>query len=1496
MSQYSETMGSFSRTSDYPLEANYVFSTEEALKEFYSDEINATTMHKGLLKVVEEDSTGSQSLWWVVKNESGQLEFQKLITFLDIPDLQEKIDDIVDTLEREIADRKKEDRLIKDKVQDLIDQLKKLKNFTDTLEEQLKATVGTDGDIIKYLETLPYKNLTEVIIAVHKFLETVDSENTEIQTLPELQKFLAGYTDRDNLKTLLEDLYNKIQGNPIPDEHFNTFRDIENAIKILIEKTQLKDRELQQELDTTQRGVGLEPNGNYSPDAYTYYLREATSVMNALRTLDALLYEVKTTTNLTPEDTETIDMTIRPYRDETVVSAKVKLSSKTGNQIIVEQDGIYHNVDFSYENGRLDVIVNGSIVKYFDLGLSGLVSDGYYDSNTENIVILLSLPGGETSKLTIPASELIEEWEILNKPESAVELHKDRNVAGKDTLSADIRISTDPKNILEKKNGQLLVKGTADNIRLNSGETVESKLGEISSNLGEYSNNINQLRDFLRDETNRAKEAEKALQDSITEETHNRETADQDLQNKIDNLSDKVSTNESNITGLQSQVSNLSESLTNEIHNRELSEQELQNQITSISDKVSTNETNIAALQEQSSNLETKLSEEINRAEKAEHAVEDLVIAEQNRAIGVEQGLQTSIDHINEILSLSDDTLAEKVAQVESNLSELSKDYNEHKVQVEKDKSDITNSITELSGKVDSNSTSVDELKQSVKNLTEATATETLRATEVEKDLKNEIDNLTERLNSNFDSDKSVTENLAGLSVQLSQEIDERKQADNTLQSNITAEETARTLADQDLQNKLDAIDTRVSTNETNISDLQGKTNDLDTKLSEEIVRAQKAEHDVEDKVTTEETERKAADAELANQIGVINGNVQSNAENISTLQSNLETVNSSIQAEVDRAKEAEQALKDAIRDAENTYVDTKSINFDKQGNVVTADVKVAGGTNIIKVDSDNEGIYATVDIGYNPVENKIWLETSGGNTKEIQLSEGNVIDDITYDVNEKALVITFTANGVQKTTKFPIADLFNDWTVSNPAEGSAIELTKVHNVKDPNAQDTPDTLSARLLIADTPNNAAQIIANGLFVSNKETVENTAAIADLQTKQSEFESKQSELEINLENEINRAQAKEDSLESAIENNKQVISNRVDNLETQLNTLDTNTQEALSKKIEKVELLSTDELTYTVLVDGNSIGTIKIPKDQFLQSVEQVGTALQFTFITTDGTTITNVDLKEVLGDLFGDVANVTKAIEDIKSQLQEEVNKIANAEAELQRQITNNSEKITEIISNTSDLSSTINQVNEKITQEIADRISSGNDLQSNITNLEHRQDLTEQNINSSIEQISKKIEDNTSAINTNKENILGLEKSIHDEEDRASKEEHRLEDLITGQNTVIDGLKEKVSEATAAVQDMKSSVDEAKTNAQEAKNLAQSFSQDITLLKQTTSELTESLAKEIQDRTKGDNDIKSSIEELKTQLEQIINQKLESLTQRVEAIEEALTWNKHEE
>lgn len=57
---YVQTFGSFTRNGKYPLEADYIFTSEESLKQWEED--NRKYLHEGLLKVVVTDD--KQTLYW----------------------------------------------------------------------------------------------------------------------------------------------------------------------------------------------------------------------------------------------------------------------------------------------------------------------------------------------------------------------------------------------------------------------------------------------------------------------------------------------------------------------------------------------------------------------------------------------------------------------------------------------------------------------------------------------------------------------------------------------------------------------------------------------------------------------------------------------------------------------------------------------------------------------------------------------------------------------------------------------------------------------------------------------------------------------------------------------------------------------------------------------------------------------------------------------------------------------------------------------------------------------------------------------------------------------------------------------------------------------------------------------------------------------------------------------------------------------------------------
>lgn len=134
--EFSQTAGSFERTGNYPLEANYIFHTVDDLREFYADELNATTLHKGLLRVVEDDGTGKQCLYWVTKKATNdELEFTKLITYMDIPDLSTQLEEFIKKINQEIEDRKNADDAIWGDIDHTVlpDDLNSLKDLAEAI-------------------------------------------------------------------------------------------------------------------------------------------------------------------------------------------------------------------------------------------------------------------------------------------------------------------------------------------------------------------------------------------------------------------------------------------------------------------------------------------------------------------------------------------------------------------------------------------------------------------------------------------------------------------------------------------------------------------------------------------------------------------------------------------------------------------------------------------------------------------------------------------------------------------------------------------------------------------------------------------------------------------------------------------------------------------------------------------------------------------------------------------------------------------------------------------------------------------------------------------------------------------------------------------------------------------------------------------------------------------------------------------------------------------
>ena len=432
MSQYSEIMGSFIRTGDYPIEANYIFSSEEELKAFYTDELNNTTLHKGLLKIVSSED--SQTLYWVVE-VGGELQFKPLIQEGSIDKLFDRLAQIRNDLNQEISDR--ENSILEivgtndmSEFHNQLDNLLEISNAVVDLQEQstehsniLSSIVGTEEEnILEYLKSLDYNNLSDISNLLHKFFDTVDDSDSQINTLPELQKFL---------------------------------------------------RNLQTELDQTQVGVGLSEDGSFSPGQETNYLKSTTSIMDALKTLDGLIAKALKTSKLVPIETNTVSITVGEDVNNSNISANAKVSN--GSDIIVNNDGLYTKLSTEYENGILTIKVNGSIRSQHNLAISSIIDNAYYDQDTKSLVFNFK----NSQEVIIPIDNLIGEWVVDNPDDKVVELSREKVVSGTDKLSADVRLGSQNYNILKKVGNSLSVDGRSSSIT-HDGQPLSEVLKDIA--------------------------------------------------------------------------------------------------------------------------------------------------------------------------------------------------------------------------------------------------------------------------------------------------------------------------------------------------------------------------------------------------------------------------------------------------------------------------------------------------------------------------------------------------------------------------------------------------------------------------------------------------------------------------------------------------------------------------------------------------------------------------------------------------------------------------------------------------------------------------------------------------------------------------------------------------------------------------------------------------------------------------------------------------------
>lgn len=212
-----------------------------------------------------------------------------------------------------------------------------------------------------------------------------------------------------------------------------------------------------------------------------------------------------------------------------------------------------------------------------------------------------------------------------------------------------------------------------------------------------------------------------------------------------------------------------------------------------------------------------------------------------------------------------------------------------------------------------------------------------------------------------------------------------------------------------------------------------------------------------------------------------------------------VKEVASKLDKEIERATKKDESLENKIDEATLGFSSTTSVNVDANDKKnIKLSTKISNSNNnLITIDSVKEGLYVTASVKYDNAKNELQLLDANQNViSNTKLGSGSIIESITYDKNGKNLIITYKNNdGDELKVQVPVEDLFNEWTVDNKSEGSALELKKVV------FENGSDLLSGKVLLATgETDNMIQIVGNGLYVSSSDIKQNTANIAEVTKK------------------------------------------------------------------------------------------------------------------------------------------------------------------------------------------------------------------------------------------------------------------------------------------------------------------------------------------------------------------------------------------------------------
>ena len=731
---------------------------------------------------------------------------------------------------------------------------------------------------------------------------------------------------------------------------------------------------------------------------------------------------------------------------------KKKLSTDNDNIIYERPDGIFATAKLEYDikgNALIFTSSNqtgGTTTERFELNTIKIIENARYDKDTESLIFTYITAKGEVQQLSIPLSSLIEEWTVNNDGHS-VRLSKERHPSNdKDVLTADVKVSSLDNNILVEKGDGLFVKGTADNVKYSDNSSVKD---EISS-----------TKETLDSEIKRAQNAEKEVSDAIsdirttigsgfTTDTHENITC------KIEHLSDEVASKVTSVTAKDNTV---------------------------VVDNTDTNNPKVG-IKVSSFKRDGNIPNLISIQDDGIFAAVDLAYDEENNA------LTFTTTNATKTINLTMNSIVDSI-YYDNTKEAIIIEYTVNGKKMPNVEVPVRALINEWT--VSDNTDGAIKLTKKVNNKTAVDNSQDILSAEIIIDKVHDDNMIVNDNGALYVSSRKINDVSSRLDAEIERSIakdgehtnliDANKASIAQLDKDVKAEVARATAKDTELTSSVSAIEKKVT-------DIGTSSDTVKSDLASEIARAKEKEGELEASLIAETTRAEKEET-----------SIKTNLEKESTRAATAERVlSNAITDETARAKAKEGELEASVNDAKLTFVDTTSVKVDATNkSAVKVSAKIAkSNNNLITLSNDDEqGLYASVSVQYDVAKDVLSLIGSDGTSvlSTTKLGAGSIVETITYNKDNKELVISYrTAGGREETVSVSVEDLFNEWEVDSDENNVAIELRKAHNVGE------NDVLTAKVQVLNDPTNMLSINNNKLYVSNEKVEKNATDIASTKT-------------------------------------------------------------------------------------------------------------------------------------------------------------------------------------------------------------------------------------------------------------------------------------------------------------------------------------------------------------------------------------------------------------